>query len=271
MNKKLLSGIFLIPLITSGAVQSSPPSQIEQLPVLSNPVTVSSNVSVKRDDFKKLTEFLGPNLAKYPLVEGLYIRAWRPDASDLVSYQIYINNYYFDRHWHFYDSAWDSSGTELNAKSIDRNVERCFDDGCARNEHIGIAVDRNYLDARAETGEKIQISGKAGASVFHIPPDYIKGFLKRVDEEATIKALADASLRTKMLGNWSAALVNARGESGAIKFSLNPDNTFSGEVVFNNTRDWTFSGTWKTKDNKIIMELHNIFLANARSQASKHG
>lgn len=266
MKKNLLAGAIVSLLVGVCGVQADKPAQIAQPLDFINPAVVSSNISIKRDDFKKLTEFLGPNLARYPLVEGLYIRAWRPDTSNSITYQIYINNYYFDKHWHFYDSAWDSAGTKLKAISVDRSVERCFDDGCARNEHIGIVVDRNYLDARVETGEKIQISGKAGSSVFNIPSGYIRGFLNRVDDETKIRLDGDSKLKDKMIGEWSRQVTDEKGENRVIQFSLNSDGTFIGKVLVNSKTTWYYSGTWAVKDNKIMWNYTKTSLPMPESE-----
>lgn len=141
----------------------------------SDPQSIRSEIKVERDDFKKLTNFQGPN-ASGNILDNVLLRAWKFDRTGTTSYQIYVADYY-TREWRFYDSAYDSRGTRLDATLISRDVSSCSRYGCGFQEHIGINVSRQYLEENKATGIRFKISGKAGEEIFYIPSAYVKAFL----------------------------------------------------------------------------------------------
>lgn len=143
---------------------------------INDPTAVSSAIKVKRDDFKKQTEYIGPNAASDTLSDGLYLRAWKFDGSEKSEFQIYVMDHYY-KEWRFYDSAYDSKGTKLDAMVISRKVDSCSQYSCSHIEHIGINVTRDYLENNQDTGINLKISGKAGEEIFYLPAGYIKAFL----------------------------------------------------------------------------------------------
>lgn len=136
---------------------------------------VGSAITVQRDDFKKMTNFKGPN-ASPDILQKLFLRAWKTDATGTISYQIYVMDYYRGD-WRFYNEAYDSNGTSLDTTIISRNVDSCSRYGCWHEEHLGLNVTRDYLESHQASGIRFKVSGKAGENVFYIPSGYIKGFL----------------------------------------------------------------------------------------------
>jgi hypothetical protein len=110
---------------------------------VNDPQAVSSAVSVQRDDFRKITNYKGPNASSNTL-DQVFIRAWKTDATGSIAYQIYVMDYY-DGDWRFYDSAHDSNGNSLNTTLISRDVDSCGRFGCSHREHLGLNVTREYL------------------------------------------------------------------------------------------------------------------------------
>lgn len=142
-----------------------------------DPQSIAGQIQIKRDDFKKLVEFKGPDCST-SIYDRLFIRAWKEDHETVVRYQIYVMDYYDNSRWRFYNSAWDSNGNRLSTTVIARDVGSCSRyGGCSHIEHVGVNVSRKYLEKNKESGVRFKLSGKAGEEVFFIPPGYIKAFL----------------------------------------------------------------------------------------------
>ncbi len=135
---------------------------------------VSKGVVIEHDDVNKITKFTGPNGADNKF-KTLYIRAWKIDGVDKIDYQIYVKDYYTGG-WRFYNSSWDSKGTQFTTIIIGRDTD-CIRYGCAYYETLGLNVTREYLEKSLDSGISFQISGKGGKEVFTIPAEYIKAFL----------------------------------------------------------------------------------------------
>lgn len=142
---------------------------------VSDPQAVSSAISVQRDDFKKITNYKGPN-ASPDILDQVFLRARKADATGSITYQIYVMDYY-NGDWRFYNSAYDSNGNSLDTTLISRDVGSCSRYGCSHEEHLGLNVSRAYLEKNQDSGIRFKVSGKAGEEVFFIPGGYIKAFL----------------------------------------------------------------------------------------------
>lgn len=172
MKPGFFSTVMTTVLILSGCAASPPRLD------LNNQQAVASAISVQHDDFKKVTQFKGPNA--YPDSTGqLFIRAWKPDDTDTTIYQIYVMDFYYGD-WRFYSSAYDSNGSLLDLKEISREIRSCRGGRCSFEEHVGLNVTREYLDKNQESGIRFKISGKGGEAVLYIPPGYVTGFLSAV-------------------------------------------------------------------------------------------
>jgi hypothetical protein len=137
---------------------------------------VISSITTQHDDFKKQTNYRGPNVSP-GLKDDVFIRAWKADSTGSISYQIYVKHQY-DGKWRFYNSADDSNGNSLDTTLISRDVGLCYQYlGCELIEHLGFNVTRNYLEANQASGVSFKVSGKAGQHVFFIPSSYVKAFL----------------------------------------------------------------------------------------------
>lgn len=137
---------------------------------------VTKAISVKRDDFKKIINFEGPNASGISDI-FLLIRAWKADATGKTTYQIYVMDRYHSKGWRFYSAADDSNGNSLDTTVISRKVAGCWSDGCTYLEHIALNIEQEYLEKNQETGIRFKLSGKTGDKVFSIPSGYIKAFL----------------------------------------------------------------------------------------------
>jgi len=142
---------------------------------LNDPQAIAGAISVQRDDFKKVTNYKGPNAADN-FGDSVFIRAWKTDATGSINYQIYVMDYY-GGDWRFYNSAYDSNGNSLDTTKISQDVGSCSTSGCSHFEHLGLNVTREYLEKNQDSGIRFKVSGKAGEEVFSIPSAYIKAFL----------------------------------------------------------------------------------------------
>jgi hypothetical protein len=136
-----------------------------------------SKIQAKYDEFKKLTNYTGPNVASGS--DAVFLRAAKLD-SGLITIQIYVSDYY-EGEWRFYNSAWDSDGNRLNVTLISRKVGSCGRyGGCSHYEDVGINITREYLEARRASGIRFKLSGRGGDEIFALPGPYISAFLDAV-------------------------------------------------------------------------------------------
>ncbi|WP_420465584.1 hypothetical protein [Panacagrimonas sp.] len=146
---------------------------------VSDPLSVKAKTGVKRDEFKKLTKYEGPDIATRQN-DTLMLRAWAHDSTGRTTFQVYVTDYY-DSSWRFYEYAHDSHGARLDATRISRDVGSCNSyGGCSHYETLGINVDQQYLEAARGTGITFKISGSGGEEVFTVPASYVSGFLEAV-------------------------------------------------------------------------------------------
>lgn len=141
-----------------------------------DPQAVSASTTVKHDNFKKITIYVGPNALSDPVYDNVFLRASKIQSTGEILYQIYVKDYYSGS-WRFYNSAYDSNGNRLETNVIGREVGSCTSNGCSHEEHLGLKVSREYLEKSQDSGINFKISGKAGEEIFFIPGAYIKGFL----------------------------------------------------------------------------------------------
>lgn len=165
---------------------------------------IAGKIKIEHDKFKKHTAYNGPAASTDSSV-SFFIRAWKPDgAKDNSTYQIYVvDNYYWQ--WHHYNSAFDDSGNTINVTLIDRDVycgrgSEYSRDACVYTEHIGLNVTRKYLQAKADSGVRIKISGKGGEVIFTVPSNYIKAIISAVPQDAPrVESIDMAKLLPKQL------------------------------------------------------------------------
>lgn len=175
MIKKSLPIVAISLLITACA------SQPESLKPPSLAQYVIDSTSVQRDEFKKQINYRGPNIGFAP--DQVFIRAWKHEKDNTISYQIFVSDNY-DTNWRFYNSAYDSDGNQLDMTLISKNVIGCTRySGCSYNETFGINISREYLVKHRDSGIRFQASGNSVNEIFSVPAEYIKGFLKALNDE----------------------------------------------------------------------------------------
>lgn len=144
-----------------------------------NQSKIKSRIITERDDFKKNTHFQGPEIKQDGVDGGVSIHAFKSDINADATYKILVLSIFSGR-WRYYDTAYDSIGSELDARSISREVMSCDERGCKYAEAVSINITRDYLEKSATTGITFQLSGKGGKTVYTIPAAYVQEFLSVV-------------------------------------------------------------------------------------------
>lgn len=185
--------IFLLCLFVSGCASSSSSSERQTLfqkrqehiaqkqADLNNPDKVKNSVVVRRDDFKKVVSYIGPNGLEPP--REIRLIAFRDERTQHILYQVYLGNRYYGD-WHFYEEAYDSEGNKLELIKISRTVNSCKDKfyGCSFSENVGVNLSKDYLEKHINAGLHIKVSGTGGHAILKISGGYVKGFLSAVLE-----------------------------------------------------------------------------------------
>lgn len=167
----IVAGIFMLAGCAEPELRVVPKPKVNWNDVQS----ITSAISVQRDDINKITNFKGPNSSS-GILDTVLLRAWKSDEGGEFSYQIYVIDYYHGD-WRFYDTASDSNGNNLVIKLNSRDVSSCDYFTCAHQEHLGINVSREYLEKNQGNGIVFKVSGKGGEETFIIPSAYVKAFL----------------------------------------------------------------------------------------------
>lgn len=148
-----------------------------------NPVEVSEETTVERDEFKGITYYQGPvvtneaeNDRDSPEVEDIALRAVTP--RDLPTRFFLTITDYYDGDWRGFDQAFDLSGKKFHALSVRHKVNCLL--FCGYEEVLEIQLPRSYLDEHAHSGMTLRMYGPSGAASapFTLPAGYIQGFLK---------------------------------------------------------------------------------------------
>jgi hypothetical protein len=143
---------------------------------LNDPQAMRGAIEIKRDEFKKITNFTGPN-ATAGYGDLAIIHAWKYDTTGDMDYQIYIRDLYDQGTWRNYFTAFDSNGKQLKIRQISRDVLSCSRSYCSFWEHIGIDVTREYLEQHRNSGIRLKLSGQVGEEIFYFPGAYIEAIL----------------------------------------------------------------------------------------------
>lgn len=179
--KRLLVVLSMLITMTGCEMYTPPP---KPPPVdTSNPAQVRANITVERDNFKKMTTYEGPDITSPPPRNRstVFIRAWKMENPHHTEYQVYASSI-TEGSWKHYSSANDSKGNNFKVTRVQSKVLDCRSyGGCTHQEDVGISVTKEYLEAAVKSGGMhFQIAGTAGKEEFRIPGGYIQGFLATV-------------------------------------------------------------------------------------------
>jgi hypothetical protein len=169
----------LICLPPAGCAVPSPSTSTYSTPAAPSP----PSVTVKQDDFQKVTTWDGPNCAPNAL-SLLFLRAVHVDRENAppTSYLIYVSHGYTDSAWHSYNQAFDSEGHPLSMRDVKHYVGNCsvYADSCSYADDFVLEVDKAYLIQHQGNGIRFQLSGKHGSVEFAMPASCISAFLAQV-------------------------------------------------------------------------------------------
>jgi len=146
------------------------------------PQSISSAVEVKDTAFDKDITYTGPVIYTSSGDNDLQylLRAWKNKKTDNTGYQLYIDVSYADADWRSYDSASFTSGSTVNAATIDNDVY-CGAYGCTYYETLGIPVTEAFLNRKSATGFNVRLNPHSGQETFvKVSPNYIQGLMLAV-------------------------------------------------------------------------------------------
>ncbi|HKH19544.1 MAG TPA: hypothetical protein VKB53_01305 [Gammaproteobacteria bacterium] len=146
------------------------------------PQSISSAVEVKDTAFDKDITYTGPVIYTSSGDNDLQylLRAWKNKKTDNTGYQLYIDVSYADADWRSYESASFTSGSTVNAATIDNDVY-CGAYGCTYYETLGIPVTAAFLNRKSVTGFNVRLNSHSGQETFvKVSPNYIQGFMQAV-------------------------------------------------------------------------------------------
>jgi hypothetical protein len=151
---------------------------------------IAAATIVKYDDFKKEAIFIGPNVYKDPvpasvLSDAQRLHVSRNELKGTAYYYIQIAHRDAGKEGKYFE-AYDSNGTNLKLQPQRRQPLMCDNprmiEWCVNFETFTLEIDKKYLEDNKETGIKYKVIGKGGEFIDTMPPEFIKGFLKRLDE-----------------------------------------------------------------------------------------
>ena len=195
-----------------------------------NSLEIANAIEIEYDEFEKVTRYIGPFYDPPPYGGGeVFIRAWKYETRPVIKYQIYVRAFY-DGDWRYYEWAYDSDGKKLDTIVIDREVVDCTEFDCYYYEHIGINVDREYLENHQYNGIRFKVKGRAGEQIFSIPPTYIIAFLnitgamRTIEDVNTSKSLIEMKEegQTKQEQNKTVIGYRAKKDSATGKYITYP-------------------------------------------------
>lgn len=164
MLKTLLTTIFAIGALTGCAT-------VDQR----NPTAVAAEVTVNRDDFKKISLFYGPSAESNS--NWFYLRSAQAYSGQVLTRQLVVRISGYG--WSFFNTAYDSSGQQLDTTVLEREVISCTTHSCWNRETVAINLPSGYLQSHATVGMHFQVSGRKGETTVKVEPGYIQGFLSK--------------------------------------------------------------------------------------------
>ena len=148
MKTKICATNLILMLITTGCYN------INDVKInCSDPEEVYHNTRITRDEYAKITEYIGPDIdVRYH--ENLFLRAWK-DSKNRTDYQIYIRTYYRGD-YRGYDYAYDSYGKRFSVTYIDSDID-CDSSSCAHCEDVGVNISKEDLVNSLESGINLKL------------------------------------------------------------------------------------------------------------------
>jgi hypothetical protein len=135
---------------------------------------VMSSISNTRDNFTKINTMTGPTIHRG--ATEYFIRSFTIDGASVRAFQIYAEISSNSVPDHF-DRAYDISGKRLSVKHITTELNGCSRHGCSYTQHIGVAIDREYLITNRQTGVRLQLGSISEKELIIIPAAYVQAFI----------------------------------------------------------------------------------------------
>ncbi len=156
-------------------------------------------VTIKNDEFSRLTEIVGFGLYDNPLMgpfRNWMIRSFVDKQTGSVDHTLYVETHY-DYQWPLFDAASDDETTDLKVMRAGKQVLGCTShhrEDCTYMETDVVTLDDGFLRRRAANGFRIKLYGRSGeSSVFEVTPQMIALQLEAVDKLVGPKPMRSVS------------------------------------------------------------------------------
>jgi hypothetical protein len=139
----------------------------------------TQRTQVKFDPYTQAYAVTGPqlDLGGFPNITKVWMRGGFDKEGRTAFVQLYVLHW-SQTGWKFLRSANDVTGTPLNVRQLDREVQR----GGNVEEHVAIDLPRAFLEERKVSGLNIRVDGSKGSLIVEVSGVYVAGFLAKFDE-----------------------------------------------------------------------------------------
>ena len=149
---------------------------------VSNPQQVTDATQIKFDPYANSYSVSGMqiDLGGFPNITKVRMRGGFDKSGGNEFIQLYVFHW-SQTGWNFFSQASDISGTSLNVRPLNRDVNF----NATVEEHIAIDLPRDFIESRKNQGLNIRLLGRKGSLIIEVPSAYILGFLEKYDSALT--------------------------------------------------------------------------------------
>ena len=144
---------------------------------MSDPAVVKANTHVQYDKYSGSVSVTGATITPFTFPNILHYLLQANFSQEKESIILYVS-YWSQTGWSFFDSARDSNANELKVTKIDSEVNT----NATVEEKVMIILSKDYLIKNKEKGLDIKLQGRRGSEVLKVSPEYITGFLDKLEE-----------------------------------------------------------------------------------------
>lgn len=145
---------------------------------VSSPQQVTDATQVKFDPYSNRYSVSGMQMNRggFPNITRFWLRGGFDKTGGTEFIQLYVYHW-SQTGWNFFSQASDITGTPLNLRQLDREVNT----NATVEEQVAIDLPRDFLESRKTQGLNIRLLGSKGSLVVEVPSAYIIGFLEKYD------------------------------------------------------------------------------------------
>jgi hypothetical protein len=197
VRKRSLAAVFCVVTLGCASVESVTPGMGKSKVTAQS---VFEGTRVVNDGYKRSASVSAPELGgdlEHAGANAYYRAHLRglSKANGAESFQLYVATH-LEEGWQNFRAARDQMEIPLAVSKVDRKKRCKKADNCNFYEHFGVALSRDYLEARRTRGVELRVMGNGGESVVLISPAHVEGFMRRFDSVRRAQSASTASTRT---------------------------------------------------------------------------